>query len=110
MLDELKERVTQVLMRVEVVTEPPPLEAPPMEFLASHPAADSPYGGAEGGFDATGLMAADPQQPVLSSEPPPRARISASKPCASASATSGETHCTPKSWLRRARPCSLTST
>jgi len=59
MLDELKERVTQVLMRVEVVTEPPPLEAPPMEFLASHPAADSPYGGAEGGFDATGLMAAD---------------------------------------------------
>jgi preprotein translocase subunit SecA len=80
MLDELKERVTQVLMRVEVVAEPPPLEAPPMEFLASHPVADSPYGGAEGGFDATGLMAADPQQPVLSSEPPPRSLVDADDP------------------------------
>ena len=77
MLDELKERVSSVLARVELAGDAPPVEQPAMvPFMESHPSAESPFmfDSGEGGVDVlsdpialSGMPAAeavDPNDPA----------------------------------------------
>jgi preprotein translocase subunit SecA len=55
MLDELKERVTTMLTRVEMGAEPPPLEPPaPQGLVESHPEPALAFAGAEREYEMAG--------------------------------------------------------
>jgi len=76
MLDELKERVSSVLARVELAPEQPAIEQPAMmPFMESHPAAGSPYqfDNGEGGVDVL-------SDPIALSGMPPAEEVDPNDP------------------------------